>query len=208
MSENTADGCCRVLVVDDDPALRGLLTLGLAGAGHEIAEAGSREAAIEQLKAFEPDVMVLDMGMPPHEHDLIEGLAVLRWLEEHPRLMKVIVLTGQDQDRSAFESIRLGAFDYLSKPVDMAVLLSAVERCRLFLENERRMRVQAGQQRVSVRVPLGQGVKPVRNLAEERLLRQVLEETGFNVHESARRLNMNRENIYYLLKKYGIRRPE
>nr|WP_279576225.1 helix-turn-helix domain-containing protein [Thiomicrorhabdus marina] len=55
---------------------------------------------------------------------------------------------------------------------------------------------------------MGEGVKPVRNQAEEKMLRQVLADTNFNVHESARRLGLKRENVYYLIKKYNIERPE
>ncbi len=209
MSERRVDvSMRRVLVVDDDASLREMLALGLESEGYAVEQADDRETAIIEIEKFEPEVVVLDLGMPPHEHALEEGLAVLRWLEEHPRPLKVVVLTGQDQQASAYEAVRLGTFDYLAKPVSMECLLQSIRRCFLFLDNERRMRAQAQTQRVMLSVPVGQGVKPVRNLAEEKLLRQVLEETGFNVHETARLLNMNRENVYYLLKKYGIRRPE
>ncbi len=197
----------RILLVDDDQALREMLAFGLESEGYAVSQAGSRAEAIALIESDKPQVVVLDLGMPPHEHALDEGLAVLRWLQAHPRVLKVVVLTGQDRQRSAFEAIKLGAFDYLAKPVAFDDLLKAVERCLLFLEKERQLVEEACCQRVTLTLPLGQGVKPVRNLAEEQLLRQVLEETDFNVHETARRLNMNRENVYYLLKKYGIKRP-
>ena len=196
-----------ILVVDDDMALRGMLTMALELQGHTVHEAENRESAIAALRQHAFDLILLDMGMPPHEHDLDEGLAVLDWLQMHPRSVKVIVLTGQDAERAAYAAVKAGAFDYLQKPVSTEMLEHALKRAQLFLDNERRLREQEQVQSVNLNVPLGQGVKPVRNRAEEQLLRHVLEETGFNIHETARRLNLNRENVYYLLKKYGITRP-
>ena len=208
MGKRAANTPGRVLIVDDDPALREMLAMGLEAAGYAVAQAQSREAALQALDGFHPHVVVLDLGMPPHEHGLEEGLAVLRWLQAHPRALKVIVLTGQDPERSAFEAVKLGAFDYLTKPVELPALVRAFERSLLFLQQERQLREQEQHQRVVLSLPLGAGVKPARNVAEEQLLRQVLEETGFNIHETARRLRMTRENVYYLLKKYAIKRPE
>ncbi|HHS99503.1 MAG TPA: Fis family transcriptional regulator, partial [Thiomicrospira sp.] len=51
-----------------------------------------------------------------------------------------------------------------------------------------------------------EGVKSIRNQAEQKLLKQVLADTDFNVHETARRLGIKRENVYYLIKKYSIQR--
>ncbi len=197
----------RILVVDDDAALRNMLAMLLEGGGHDVALARDRHSAVAQLEQHAFDVVFLDMGMPPHEHTLEEGLQVLNWLQDHPRRLKTIVLTGQDRTESAYAAIRHGAFDYLSKPVEESLLLHALERALLFLANERRLRDEAGEEKLTLTLPVGEGVKPVRNRAEEQLLRQMLEETGYNVHETARRLNLNRENVYYLLKKYGIKRP-
>ena len=197
----------RILLADDDGALREMLAMTLEMEGCHVVQAADAETTISALEEGAFDILLLDMGMPPHEHDIQEGLRVLEWLQEHPRDLKCIVLTGQDPERSAYRAIKAGAFDYLSKPVEENALLQAVERAGLFLDNERRLRQEEQTQKVTLTLPLGQGVKPARNMAEEQLLRQVLEETGFNIHETARALNMNRENVYYLLKKYGIRRP-
>ncbi len=198
----------RILIVDDDAALRSMLSMVLEGEGHEVMLARDRPSALAQLQQHAFDVLFLDMGMPPHEHTTEEGVKVLAWLQAHPRRLKTIVLTGQDPAESAFVAIRHGAFDYLSKPVDEVLLRHALERALLFLENEQRLRDEAGEEKLTLTLPVGEGVKPVRNRAEELMLRKMLEETDYNVHETARRLNLNRENVYYLLKKYGIRRPQ
>ncbi|SIN87203.1 regulatory protein, Fis family [Sulfurivirga caldicuralii] len=198
----------QILVVDDDAALRNMLALLLEGEGHDVALARDRHCAVAQLHQHAFDVVFLDMGMPPHEHTLEEGLQVLDWLQQHPRRLKTIVLTGQNRSESAYAAIRHGAFDYLSKPVEEGRLLHALERALLFLDNEQRLRNEAGEEKLTLTLPVGEGVKPVRNRAEEQLLRQVLEESAYKIHETARRLNLNRENVYYLLKKYGIKRPQ
>jgi transcriptional regulator with GAF, ATPase, and Fis domain len=82
-----------------------------------------------------------------------------------------------------------------------------VARASLFALKERELRA-AGVARIAINTPLGDGLKTVRADAEERLVRQVLRETGFNVYQSAKRLGVRRENIYYFLKKFGIQRDD
>jgi DNA-binding NtrC family response regulator len=117
------------------------------------------------------------------------------------------VLTGQEQNAAALAAIREGAFDFLPKPASSATILQAVQRSLLFLEKEREMQ-QDGLTRIAINAHIGDGLKNVRDDAEEKLVRQVLKETGFNVHQSAKRLGVKRENIYYFLKKFGIQREE
>ena len=57
-----------------------------------------------------------------------------------------------------------------------------------------------------MQIHMGEGMKKVRNAAEQKLLKKVLADTNFNVHETARRLGLKRENVYYLINKYGLER--
>lgn len=195
-----------VLVVDDDPALRGMLVFGLESSGYKVVEAGCRSEALQQLRNTCPHVVVLDMGMPPHEHTSDEGVAVLRWLEDNQPDVKTIVLTGQNAEAASYVALKHGAFDFLEKPVSNQALLQAVQRAFLFFEQSQKRKSQEGVQRVEIEVALGEGVKSIRNQAEEKLLKQVLADTDFNVHETARRLGIKRENVYYLIKKYSLQR--
>ena len=197
-----------VLIVDDDPALRGVLSFSLELAGFKVLESDGRQQAIEQLESQRVSVVVLDMGMPPHEHTLEEGLAVLDWLDKHQPQVKTIVLTGQEASISSYQSLKLGAFDFLEKPISQEALLQAVSRAFLFSEQAQKLKEQEGIQRVAIDATLGQGVKVIRNQAEQKMLKQVLIDTDFNVHETARRLGLKRENVYYLIKKYQIERDE
>ena len=197
-----------LLLIDDDPALRGLLAFSLELAGYRVLEADSGKLAIEHLKAHTVAVVVLDMGMPPHEHTPEEGLVVLSWIKAHQPQIKTLVLTGQEPQSTAYQTLKWGAFDFLEKPVSQAHLLQAVRRAFLFFDQAQKLKAQEGIQRVEIDAALGEGVKPVRNQAEEKILKQVLVDTGFNVHKTARCLGLKRENVYYLIKKYQIERHD
>lgn len=195
-----------VLVVDDDPALRGMVAFIIEGSGLQVLEADSREAAITALKSSQPSVVLLDMGMPPNEHTSDEGVAVLEWLKNHQSQIKTVVLTGQDAQATSYLALKHGAFDFLEKPISQDALLQAINRAILFFEQALKLKEQEGLQKVEIEALVGEGVKSIRNQAEEKLLKQVLADTDFNVHESARRLGIKRENVYYLIKKYHIQR--
>ncbi|MHB1591403.1 MAG: helix-turn-helix domain-containing protein, partial [Sulfuricella sp.] len=113
----------------------------------------------------------------------------------------------QDQEAAALEAIREGAFDFLAKPATAEMILHATRRALLFLQKERELS-REGVTRINLNAQFGEGLKGVRSDAEERLVRQVLKETGFNVQQSAKRLGVKRENIYYFLKKFGIQRND
>ncbi|MDG6779109.1 response regulator [Thiomicrorhabdus sp. zzn3] len=196
----------QILVVDDDDALRGMLAFGLEFEGYKIMEASSRKEALSLLASQPFQVVVLDMGMPPHEHTPDEGLAVLKWLEDNQPQIKTLVLTGQNAESTSYLALKQGAFDFLEKPISSRALLQAVQRAVLFYEQAQKLKEQEGVQKVEIDATLGEGVKSIRNQAEEKLLKQVLADTDFNVHETARRLGIKRENVYYLIKKYQLQR--
>lgn len=196
----------QILIVDDDLALRGMLALTLEQQGYSIEEAASSEQATDMLKREQIDVVLLDMGMPPSEHTVEEGLKVLQWCSESAHQAKVIVLTGQDAESTSYQAIKFGAFDFLSKPISNEHLFQSIQRAILFLSQSKRLKEQEGVQKVELDLQMGDGVKNARNAAELKLLKQVLKDTQFNIHEVARRLSLKRENVYYLINKYGIDR--
>ena len=101
----------RVLVADDEKNLRELLVRELGRKGHEVDGVGDGESALERLSAGGYDVVVLDMKMPRRE-----GLEVLRELAASPEPPQVIVMTGFQEVGMAVEAMKLGAYDYLTKP--------------------------------------------------------------------------------------------
>ncbi len=200
----------RVLLVEDDPAIRTMLCGMLEMAGYAVCQAGSRQEAQSLLDSDAQgaiDLVILDLGLPPAPHSTDEGITLLCNIMRDCWDLKVIVLTGQDQESAALAAIREGAFDFLSKPASAASILQSLKRAELFLLKERQLQ-QAGVAKIAISATLGDGLKNVRDEAEEKLVRQVLKETGFNLHQSAKKLGIKRENIYYFLKKFGIQREE
>jgi len=185
-----------------------MLGFSLELAGYPVFEAESRLEALEVLQSQKIRIVLLDMGMPPNQYTPEEGLAVLGWLSEHQPKVKVLVLTGQEEENISYLALKKGAFDFLEKPVSVDTLLAALKRARLFSHQNEKLKEQEGIQTVQVEMSLGKGVKEIRNQAEQKLIKQVLEDTEFNVHETARRLGLKRENVYYLIKKYGLQRSK
>ncbi|HSE06021.1 MAG TPA: sigma-54 dependent transcriptional regulator [Methylomirabilota bacterium] len=124
----------RVLVADDEKNLRELLVRELGRKGHAVSGVADGRAALEQLKEETPDVLLLDMKMPH-----LEGIEVLRELQEVPEAPQVIVMTGFQEVSTAVEAMKLGAYDYLTKPArieELDILIrKAAEKGRLMRQN-------------------------------------------------------------------------
>lgn len=193
-----------LLIVDDDLALRLMLKSVLEQHQFHVHLAGDTQEALAALTSSPTiEVVLLDLGLPPYAHDIREGMAALTHMQSLLLPMKIIVLTGQDQSEAALAAIREGAFDFLAKPASAESILTSIHRALLFLQAERELGAQ-GITRIALNAQLNAGLKGIRVDAEERLVRQVLKDTGFNVNQSAKRLGVKRENIYYFLKKFGI----
>jgi DNA-binding NtrC family response regulator len=123
-----------VLLVDDDPLLRRLVAEQLSRSGFEMATAVSGEEAIEALQATDYDVVLLDMRM--NGMSGLDALREIRRLDDPP---EVIMLTADTSLGSGIEAMRLGAYDYLTKPATLdemeAVIRKADEKRRLVRQN-------------------------------------------------------------------------
>lgn len=196
-----------VLIVEDDPALSAYLVAALGKKGYAVRQAHHRASALAHFAAPPvPGLVLLDLGLPPHPSTMSEGLKLLGELLQQEPATKIIVLTGQDEDSAALEAVRRGAFDFLIKPAALETILQSLHRAALFAREETRMQ-QAGEARLSLTARLNEGPAEIAAAAEEQLLRRTLSETAWNIAETARRLGLSRENVYYYLKKYGIQRP-
>lgn len=195
-----------ILLVEDDPALRKMLKNGLEMEGFMVIEASARLSALNALKKHDDiQAIILDLGLPPNEHTTEEGLGVIQEVMSEQYMSKIIVLTGQDEEQSALEAIREGAFDFLSKPADFGEILRAVNRAVLFHRKEKDMS-EEGMTRLQFSARFSDGLKAIREEAEEKLIRKTLKQTRFNVYQTASRLGLKRESIYYFIKKFGITR--
>ncbi|MGA5824130.1 response regulator [Kitasatospora sp. NPDC094028] len=106
----------RVLLVEDDPAVREGARLALRRQGHEVAAAETGEDGLAQLRSFQPDVMVLDLMLPG-----IGGLEVCRRVRADSQL-PIIMMTARGDDVDIVVGLETGADDYVVKPVQARVL--------------------------------------------------------------------------------------
>jgi two-component system NtrC family response regulator len=109
-----------LLVVEDDPGLQ--KALRWAFTDFEVVTAEDRKSAIAQLRRHEPQVVTLDLGLPPDPGSAREGLATLQEIVGLAPDIKVIVVTGNDDHANAVRAIGLGAWLFFQKPVDPELL--------------------------------------------------------------------------------------
>ena len=126
----------RVLVVDDEQSMRELLAIMLRQAGYDVAVADGGEAAVERLSKGESfDLVVTDLRMRK-----VDGLAVLKAAKEFSPRTVVLVVTAFASTETAVEAMKLGAYDYVTKPFKLDELKltvsNALERRRLQDENQ------------------------------------------------------------------------
>lgn len=114
MSGNQA----RVLVVDDEPAIRRFLHVSLTAHGYVVLEAATGQAALAAVASHHPDVIVLDLGLPD-----VDGVDVTRMLREWTQI-PVIILSVRGQEEVKIAALDAGADDYLTKPFGMGELLA------------------------------------------------------------------------------------
>ncbi|MCB9765731.1 MAG: sigma-54-dependent Fis family transcriptional regulator [Alphaproteobacteria bacterium] len=116
-----------LLWVEDDPALRRVYRPLLQAEGFEVTEAGDPAEALAAARRAPPQVVLLDLMLPPSQ-TTAEGFGVLDALLERDPGTKVVVVTGAGARTTALEAVRRGAHDFLTKPVDPDVLLVVLQR--------------------------------------------------------------------------------
>ncbi len=124
----------RVLLAEDEANLAQILANFLSGQGHHVTTCGDGRAAIESLRTEAFDVALLDIVMPD-----LDGLEVLRRLRDEADRPEVIIITGNGTIETAISAMKLGAYDYISKPYRMAeidlLVRRAAEKRKLVRQN-------------------------------------------------------------------------
>jgi len=115
----------RVLVVDDDDVIRGLLELNLQLEGHEVVTAADGQDALDQVAAEPPQLIVLDVMMPT-----VNGLQVAERLKADPstRGIPIILLSARAMETDVRSGMEIGVDQYVTKPFDPIDLMELVER--------------------------------------------------------------------------------
>src|SRR6476646_9176497 len=130
----------RLLLVDDDPLINESLAFALAS-DYEVSRAGDRASAVEQLRAgLKPELALIDLGLPPVAHLPNEGFKLIGDLLAHAPDVRILVLTGQNEDSNARRARALGAVDLVPKPCEPDYLRSLLERALRASAIERRER--------------------------------------------------------------------
>jgi two-component system OmpR family response regulator len=111
----------RLLVVDDEPNIRELLSASLRYAGFEVATAADGQQALAMAATFRPDLLVLDVMMPG-----LDGFGVVRRLRESGRHTPVVFLTARDAAEDKVSGLTLGGDDYVTKPFSLDEVLARI----------------------------------------------------------------------------------
>jgi two-component system nitrogen regulation response regulator NtrX len=148
----------RILVVDDEADIRGLLQEILAEEGYEVEVAADATQARSSRAAHLPDLVLLDIWMPD-----TDGITLLReWSVTDGYDCPVVMMSGHGTVETAVEATRLGAFDFVEKPLSLTKLLRTVERA---LDAGRRKRLSERAQGSALALPIGKS-KLTQNLRE------------------------------------------
>jgi DNA-binding response OmpR family regulator len=110
----------RILVVEDEPSIREVVSLYLSRAGYQVTVVNDGQAALESLSGQLPDLVVLDLMLPE-----VDGLEITRWLRERGDT-PIIMLTARREERDRIVGLEMGADDYVVKPFSPQELVSRV----------------------------------------------------------------------------------
>jgi len=131
----------KVLLVDDEKEFCNMLSERLETRGLKVNSVLSGEEAVKQVEDQNFDAIILDLAMPG-----IDGLETLRRIKEKRPDLEILMLTGHGTVKSGIEAMKLGAEDFLEKPVDMKVLLEKISEAKhkhmLILEKKSREEVE------------------------------------------------------------------
>jgi DNA-binding NtrC family response regulator len=186
----TGSGTPYILVVDDEPDIRQLLQEILEDEGYEVETAENGEAARLLHQKRKPDLILLDIWMPD-----IDGITLLKeWQEDDQLGTPVIMMSGHGTVETAVEATRLGAYDFIEKPISLAKLLLTIEHA---LETDKLQRENQGLRRHSLHIhePLGKTAvmqslrDQIRRIAEHDSWVLMTGEPGCGIHIAARYLH-------------------
>lgn len=129
----------RLLIIEDDEDIRSQMKWALAET-YDIQIAGDRSSALDAVRAHDPEVILLDLGLPPSPGEPTEGLAVLSEALRLAPCTKVIIASGQSDRSNAIKAIGDGAYDFLPKPIDIEELKIILKRAFYLTQLEREKR--------------------------------------------------------------------
>lgn len=134
----------KILMVEDNEEIRRQLKWGL-NSDYSVLLAGNAAEAVSLFRKHTPKVVTLDLGLPPHEDEVVEGLSILTAILEQSPFTKIIVVTGNGERENALKAVQAGAYDYYEKPVDLRELKVIIGRAlHLYNIEQENRKLQGG----------------------------------------------------------------
>ena len=195
-----------ILVVDDEVGIRELLSEILFDEGYQVQVAENAAQAREFRERQMPDLVLLDIWMPD-----TDGVALLKeWLREGLLTMPVIMMSGHGTIETAVEATRIGAVDFLEKPIALQKLLDAVAKAIQHGAPHIRRRADtvgrvAGESVLSFDLPLDLPLREARDHFDSRYFNYHMQKENGNVAQVAHKIGLERTHLYRKLKQLGIK---
>ncbi len=179
----------RILVVDDDEAIRTRLVSALSRRGYDAESADGYNTAMDKMRSFHPEYVVTDLRMPEHS-----GLDVVETVKRTSPQTEVLLLTGFGSIANALEAVRKGARGYLTKPADTDQILVA-----LGLQEESKTKAPSENGSSDLdQVPYefdDEDCSPTLGRVEWEHIQRVLSDCDNNISRAARALGMHRRTL-------------
>ena len=118
----------RILIADDEKNILDTLSDFMEGIGYDVDLAENVDSALALMQTNDYDILLTDKNMPDTEDNKEGGLSLLKYAKEHSPLTEVIMITGYATVESAVEAMKLGAFDYVMKPIPLFELKEKIDR--------------------------------------------------------------------------------
>ncbi len=201
----------QILVVDDEVGIRELLSEILFDEGYQVQVAENAEQARACRIEHEPDLVLLDIWMPD-----TDGVTLLKeWVEQDLLTMPVVMMSGHGTIETAVEATRIGAVDFLEKPIALQKLLSTIARAiREGQPNLQAQAVEAQNQTITLNIdglaqryslPLDLPLREARDHFDALYFDYHLQREVGNVSRVAEKVGLERTHLYRKLKQLGIK---
>lgn len=150
----------KILIVDDEKNMRLILNKILSKEGYEIYQAENGKQALKEIKKSSPDLVLLDLKLPD-----INGIEVLEKIKQYDNSIIVIMLTAYGDIKNAVEAMKLGAYDYLKKPLDNEEMILVIKKAldNLRLSREVKLLRDRLDEKISIKEMMGESA-PIRKV--------------------------------------------
>ncbi len=201
-------GSKQILIVDDEIGIRELLSEILFDEGYQVSLAENAEQARIYRNEHEPDLVLLDIWMPD-----TDGITLLKeWVEQEMLTMPVVMMSGHGTLETAVEATRIGAVDFLEKPISMQKLLSTIAKAisdnapKLKSHDAlERIATDSASQTLQISLPMDLPLREARDHFDALYFDYHLQKEAGNVSRVADKVGLERTHLYRKLKQLGIK---